>query len=71
MDKTAQNDREEAKTCQSIDWYSEGEARTVEVHGQRIEVRLIGRRGRRARIAICAPPGARFADGTSANEKRP
>jgi hypothetical protein len=47
-----------AQTCQSIDWYHEGEARTVEVNGVKITVHFIGRKGRRGRIAIEAPPGA-------------
>ena len=46
--------------CQSIDWYAEGESRTVEADGVRIEVRFTGRKGRRSRIAITAPPGATF-----------
>jgi hypothetical protein len=45
---------------QSIDWYSEGESRVVEVDGVRVTVRLVGRKGRRARIAITAPSGAKF-----------
>jgi hypothetical protein len=45
---------------QSIDWYAEGESRTVEVDGIRIEVRFTARKGRRSRIAITAPPGATF-----------
>ena len=49
-----------APTCQSIDWYSEGESRTVAVDGIRLVVRFVGRKGRRARIAIQAPPGAEF-----------
>ena len=44
----------------SIDWYHEGEARTVEVDGVRVVVRFVGRRGRRGRIRITAPPGAVF-----------
>jgi len=47
-------------TSQCIDWYHEGEQRTVEVDGVRITARFVGRRGRRGRIAIEAPPGARF-----------
>jgi hypothetical protein len=47
-------------TCQSIDWYAEGQARTVDVAGVRITVRFIGRKGRRGRIAIVAPAGAVF-----------
>jgi hypothetical protein len=48
--------------CQSIDWYAEGESRIVEVGEVQVCVRLIGRRGRRARIAITAPAGAAFRD---------
>lgn len=47
-------------TCQSIDWYAEGQSRTVEVAGVRMSVRFIGRKGRRGRIAIEAPAGALF-----------
>jgi hypothetical protein len=51
---------------QSFDWYAEGESRTVEVDGIRVEVRFVARKGRRARIAITAPAGAVFrgADGS-------
>ncbi len=49
-----------AGSSQSIDWYAEGESRTVEVDGVRVEVRFTGRKGRRSRIAITAPPGATF-----------
>jgi hypothetical protein len=45
---------------QSIDWYSEGESRIVEVDGVRVMVRFVGRHGRRGRIAITAPAGATF-----------
>ena len=48
------------KTCQSFDWYSEGEGRVVEVAGVRFIVRFVGRKGRRARIVIEAPGGAVF-----------
>jgi hypothetical protein len=47
-------------TCQCIDWFHEGEAKAVEVDGVQIVVRFIGRKGRRGRIAIEAPAGARF-----------
>jgi hypothetical protein len=47
-------------TCQSIDWYSEGESRVVEIGEVSIEVRYVRRKGRRARIAIAAPAGATF-----------
>jgi hypothetical protein len=49
-----------ALTCRCIDWFAEGEAKTVEVDGIRVIVRFIGRKGRRGRIAIEAPAGAEF-----------
>jgi hypothetical protein len=52
-------------TSQSVDWYHEGESRTVEVAGIQVSVRLIGRKGRRSRIAIVAPAGAAFRENTS------
>lgn len=48
------------ETSQSVDWYHEGEERVVEANGVQVVVRFIGRRGRRARIAIVAPAGATF-----------
>lgn len=54
-----------AGLCQSIDWYAEGQTRIVEVNGVRVEIRLVGRQGRRARIAITAPPGTVFLDPTA------
>lgn len=49
-----------AEVSQSIEWYSEGQTRIVCVGGIRVSIRLVGRKGRRARIAIAAPPGAVF-----------
>jgi hypothetical protein len=49
--------------AQTIDWYSEGEAKTVEIGGFEVVVRFVGRKGRRARIAISAPAGVVFRDG--------
>jgi len=37
--------------------YPSGQSRTVEVDGVRVVIKLIGRKGRRARIAIEAPAG--------------
>ena len=48
---------------QSIDWYAEGEERIVDVQGIRIMVRFVGRKGRRGRIVITAPPGTTFMSG--------
>jgi hypothetical protein len=50
----------QAEKSQSIDRYAEGEERIVEASGIRIAVRFVGRKGRRGRIAITAPPGAAF-----------
>ncbi len=47
-------------TCQSIDWYCEGESRKVMVQGVTVEVRMVARKGRKVRIAITAPAGAIF-----------
>ena len=55
------DERERTETVsQTYDWYSEGEGRTVEVAGIVIVVKFVGRKGRRARIAIAAPGGAVF-----------
>ena len=48
---------DKSRACQSIEWYSEGQSRVVEVNGVQITIRFVGRRGRRGRIAIIAPPG--------------
>ena len=48
----------------SIEWYAEGQSRIVECNGLRITIRLVGRKGRRARIAIAAPAGATFSSAT-------
>ena len=50
----------EPRTSTSIDWYAEGETRVVEVDGIRVTIRFVGRKGRRARIAITGPAGAEF-----------
>ena len=50
----------EPRVCQSIDWYAKGQCRTVDVDGQQITIRFVGRKGRRIRIAISAPSGAVF-----------
>jgi hypothetical protein len=50
----------EAGHSQCIEWYHEGQSCIVEANGVRVEVRFVGRKGRRARIAIIAPAGAGF-----------
>ena len=47
-------------SCTCIDWYAEGQSRTVECDGVRMTVRFVGRKGRRGRIVIEAPAGAVF-----------
>lgn len=57
-----------AGTHQCVEWYIPGQARLVDINGMQIVVRFVGRRGRRGRIAITAPPGAAFhASDTSSN----
>jgi hypothetical protein len=60
--KSTDNVRETtaSPTSKCIDWFSEGEAKVVEVNGVQITVRFIGRKGRRGRIAIEAPARAEF-----------
>jgi hypothetical protein len=61
-DRTAASNRTHMPTgvSQSTEWYAEGEERIVEAHGIQVGVRFVGRKGRRARIKITAPPGAAF-----------
>jgi hypothetical protein len=53
-------DSDEKHSCRSIEWYAEGQTRVIEVNGVRVTVRFVGRKGRRGRIAIIAPPGTVF-----------
>ena len=61
-DRQAERDRPHQPDgrCHSIDWYSEGESRTIESDGVQVTVRFVGRKGRRGRIIIIVPPGATF-----------
>jgi len=58
---TAKASEPPTSTC--IDWYAEGQSRTVECDGVRMTVRLVGRKGRRCRLVIEAPAGAVFRSG--------
>ena len=60
QDTTSNRTHAPAVASQCIDWYAEGEERVVEAGGIRVVVRFVGRKGRRGRIAITAPPGAVF-----------
>ncbi|MBU4270798.1 MAG: hypothetical protein KKA28_02880 [Planctomycetes bacterium] len=59
-DTTAHQGLPSSSVSQCIDWYAEGEERIVEADGIQVVVRFVGRKGRRGRIAITAPPGAAF-----------
>jgi hypothetical protein len=50
----------EPKTCFSVDWLGVGQGRVVEINGRRVTVRVVGQKGRRARVAIEAPAGTVF-----------
>lgn len=60
VSREAQQSEPEQLNSTSIDWYAEGETRVLEVDGIRVTIRLVGRKGRRARIAIIGPAGAVF-----------
>jgi hypothetical protein len=47
-------------TSWSIAWYSVGQSRVVEIDGIPVTIRYVGRKGRRGRIVIEAPPGSVF-----------
>ena len=49
-----------AQVSQSVEWYAKGQSRVVEIGDVQVTIRCVGRKGRRARIAITAPPGAAF-----------
>lgn len=62
----------ETLTSSYIDWYSEGETRIVDINGVRVVVRFVGRKGRRGRIVIEAPAGAKFSSsGMGAEQPKP
>ena len=60
VSREAQQSEPEQLNSTSIDWYAEGETRVLEVDGIRVTIRFVGRKGRRARIAIIGPAGAVF-----------
>ena len=60
MSKPDQSHPPAEATTQCIDWYHEGQSRTVVVGDVNVTVRFVGRDGRRARVAITAPAGAIF-----------
>ena len=50
-------ERTDESVVQHIDWYAPGESRSFVVDGVRVEVRFVGRKGRRGRIAVVGPAG--------------
>lgn len=62
VDATRLREPDSEQVTQTIDWYAEGQARTVVLEGREITIRFIGRKGRRGRICITAPAGARFVE---------
>ena len=55
--------RSESPISVCIDWYAEGQSRTVECDGVQVTIRFVGRKGRRCRLVIEAPAGAVFRTG--------
>ena len=53
-------DPRESRDCHSTEWYAQGKSRVVAIDGVRVTIRLVGRHGRRARIAITASLGTVF-----------
>lgn len=45
---------------QTIEWFAPGQERVIEINGVAVVVRFVGRKGRRARIAVLAPSGLAF-----------
>ncbi len=58
--RVSQQRQAEPPTCQLIDWFHEGDERDVQIGALRVTIRFVGRKGRRARIAITAPTGVVF-----------
>jgi hypothetical protein len=65
-----QRQNRQPATCQSLEWYAEGESRYVQAGDVRITVRFLCRHGRRGRILIEAPAGAVFCGGATGSDQR-
>lgn len=53
--QTAENQSVEyIEPVELVDWFSQGESCSLQIGGTSVEVRFIGRKGRRARIAVSA-----------------
>lgn len=53
---------------ESVEWYAEGQERVVEVGEVQVKIRFVTRKGRRGRISVVAPAGARFRGGEGNGE---
>ncbi len=47
-------------SSQVVSWFAEGQGLTIDFAGLTVIVRYVGRKGRRARIAVTAPPASVF-----------
>ncbi len=52
--------RVESPTSRLIDWFAVGQGCEIKVDGVVISLRVVGRKGRRARLSVVAPAGATF-----------
>jgi hypothetical protein len=60
----------DTRSCRSIDCYAEGQVRIIDIDGVRVTLQFVGRKGRRARIAITAPSGTVFARRRESSRRR-
>ena len=64
MDETVKRKTvDAARRTETIDWYAEGQSRTVMIGDDEVRIRFVGRKGRRGRIVISVPAGARIVEG--------
>ena len=53
--QTAENlSVDQIEPVELVDWFSQGESCSLQIGGTSVEVRFIGRKGRRARISVSA-----------------
>ena len=65
------DERANSRGRRSVEWYAPGQERLVVVGGVSVAVRLVERRGRRARIVITAPPRVVFSAAEPDAELKP
>ena len=59
-DSTPSAPANRASRSRSTDWYSEGQGCVVRIGNEYVVFKVLGRKGRRARVQIEAPAGAEF-----------